>query len=85
MERGEQMTINGIKIDAKEFAWDGCHKIYLLESNEDRYQAIKTGYEKIFPISKLEYIYQISCPLRFIRTWGLESVVDQGETAIFEN
>ena len=79
------MTINGIEITAEEFAHDGCHKIYLLEDDNDKYDAIKTGYSKIFPISELEHTYQMSCPLRFINTWDLKSIVPQCETAVFKD
>lgn len=71
------MKINNIKITAKSFAYDGCHKIYLLESEEGLHEAAKLNYQ-ILPIEELPEIYETSCPLRFINTWDeLKTIVSQ--------
>ena len=75
------MIINGYKVTQKYFAYDGCHKIYLLD--EDDIEKLEgTGYD-IIPIEQLQHIWEISCPLRFINTWKLQSIVQQGERATF--
>ena len=77
------MTINGIKTKAKQFAYDGCHKIYLIEDETDLNEA-KRGYS-ILPISKLKKTFNDSCGLQFISNWKLDkSFVEQFEDACFE-
>lgn len=51
-------------------AYDGCHKIYICEDEEDVKEAIEIGYE-IHEISELEKLYNISCQLVFISNWKL--------------
>lgn len=75
------MTINGNNTKAKFFAFDGCHKIYLLESDKDITDASGSGY-KVLPIKGLKKAWDDSCGLRFIHTWGLKSVVEQFEEAV---
>lgn len=78
------MKINNIPTNAKKFAFDGCHKIYLLESRKDETDARATGYS-ILPIAQLEDTYEDSCGLRFISNWALDKhFVDQFEDATFE-
>lgn len=78
------MKVNGIEITAKTFAYEGCHKIYILESTKDKDEAIESGY-KILPISDLEKVFESSCELRFINHWALnKTYVDQFEDANFE-
>ncbi|MFA7709926.1 MAG: hypothetical protein WCY30_02340 [Candidatus Neomarinimicrobiota bacterium] len=77
------MKINGIKIKAKEFAYDECHKIYLIDLLAEKKDAIGFGYI-IYPIEKLPDIWERACPLRFIRRWrGCKPIVRQGEKAVF--
>lgn len=76
------MKVNGIEITAKKFAFDGCHKIYLLETKEEVEEAVDAGYGT-YPISKLKWAYETSCPLRFINGWNLKTIVGQGEEAEF--
>lgn len=79
------MEINGIKTDAKVFAYDGCHKIYLIESEKDEKEALRFGY-KILSIKELEKTFDNSCELRFIHDWQLnKSFVNQFEEANFKN
>lgn len=75
------------EITAKKFAFDNCHKIYILEDKEDLEQAEKYGYD-ILPISSLEIAYNNSCPLKFINNWKLDKVFigqfESGEFFIYE-
>jgi hypothetical protein len=64
------MMIGRYKIKSEWFAYDGCHKIYLLESEQDRKDAIELDYI-IMPISELIGAYEDSCSLRFINNWQL--------------
>ena len=76
--------VNGIEITAKEFGYDGCHKIYLIESDADRKQLIGYGYD-IHPISELKDAFENSCGLEFISNASLtEQIVSQLEDAKFE-
>ena len=78
------MMINEQETDAKEFAYDGCHKIYLLEDEADKEMAIGCEYD-IIPIEHLEETYDKSCELRFIYNWKLnKKFVRQFEDAKFE-
>lgn len=81
------MIINGNVIDEdsiKEFAYDGCHKIYLIEDSKDKEEALKIGYNLI-SINLLEETYEDSCSLKFISNWKLsKSYVGQFEEANFE-
>jgi hypothetical protein len=84
------MKINGLQVTAKKFAFDGCHKIYLIENGDEEAEALSYGY-RILPIGELPQAYEDSCPLRFISNWPLElnnedfiDYVGQGEWATFE-
>jgi len=79
------MKINDIEINADLFAYDGCHKIYLIEDDNDKKEAFQHGYDEsdIYPISEIQTKFENSCPLRFISTWKLESIVNQCQEAIF--
>lgn len=70
------MKINGKKIKGNKFAYDGCHKIYIIEDDEDLKKALKIGYD-IYDIKEIEEKYNNSCYLKFINTWKLETVVPQ--------
>lgn len=74
------ITINGQTSPAAEFAWNGCHKIYLLD-NGDADKNGKYGYMlskngeagyKVLPVSELQRVWDQSCPLRFINNWALD-------------
>lgn len=80
----QNLKINGQTISATQFAFDDCHKIYLIESEQDLKEAQSEDWT-IHPIEKIEEIYDNACPLKFINTWSLKSIVEQGEYAIFEN
>jgi hypothetical protein len=78
------MKINGQEVVGDKFAYDGCHKIYVIESIRDREEAKDSGYD-IIPISELKKKYNKSCGLQFISNWSLsKSYVRQFEDAEFE-
>lgn len=66
--------------EATQFAWDGCHKIYILENQEEVTEAEKVGYE-ILDIKNLETAWEKSCELKFINFWNLDkdAIIPQGE------
>lgn len=78
------MKINNQRITAKIFAWDRCHKIYLIETRKDKKEYLEYGYS-LFPINGLEEAYKNSCSLRFISHGNLDlpDVVSQFEKAVF--
>ena len=79
------MRINGQETKAKEFAYDGCHKIYLIENAENRWEAKSGGYD-VLPISDLKKTFNCSCGLQFISSWDLSKhFVNQFEDACFES
>lgn len=51
-------------------AFDGCHKLYFIENEEDRGEALSCGYE-IFDAEELPKLYDVSCGLRFVHPWSL--------------
>jgi len=53
-----------------EFAFDGSHKLYLLESEEDRQEALEADYE-ILPIEELKEVFESCNALRFVSNWKL--------------
>lgn len=78
------MKINGIEVIGNSFAYDGCHKIYILETKEDAAEALSYGYE-IIPIAHVENAYRNSCGLEFISNWALTThYAEQSETAKFD-
>lgn len=81
----KNMKINGQTITAKQFAWDTCHKIYLINTKKDEKTFLEYEYD-LFPIKELEQAYANSCSLRFISHGDVElpNVVNQFETAVFE-
>lgn len=60
--------VNGRIVNGDKIAYDRCHKIYVLESDDDLKEAKELGYD-IYSIDKLQEIYDESCELRFIRNW----------------
>jgi hypothetical protein len=65
------ITINHKQTQANSFAYDGCHKIYLLEKEEDVWEAQDCGYD-IVDIVSLKETFNNSCNLRFISSWSLD-------------
>lgn len=79
------MKVNGIEIQGDLFAYDGCHKIYIIESEEDLLEVKDTNYN-ILPIEDLPRIWEESCELKFIHPWSLPQDRDylgQFEDAVF--
>ena len=56
---------------AEVFAFDGCHKIYLIEDENDIEEAREYGYD-IYRIERLESAFRHSCPMRFIQDWNFK-------------
>ena len=78
------MKINGQSIDSDKFAYDNCHKIYIIEDEADLNEARDIGYN-IYPIKALPDAYKNSCELKFISNWKLDKqYVAQFEDCIFE-
>lgn len=71
------MYVNDIEIIGNKFVYDGCHKIYIIEDENDLRECQELWgqlhYGKdIFDIRELERIYDNSCDLRFISNWKLD-------------
>lgn len=79
------MTINAKTIKAKLFAFDGCHKIYLLDDKSAADDARYNEYS-IYRIKDLPHVFEGSCQLRFISNWNLAlpDYVRQFEDAVFD-
>lgn len=78
------MEINGMEINGKKFAYDGCHKIYVLANDIEEAKAKKSNYE-IHDISEIKSTYEESCELKFISSWDLTtSYAMQGRPASFK-
>tara|TARA_R100000742_G_C4253014_1_gene71152 strand:+ start:647 stop:928 length:282 start_codon:yes stop_codon:yes gene_type:complete len=65
------MKLNNIEIKDKYFAFDTCHKIYILSNQDEIDQAIELGYE-IKEIKDIVNTYNKSCPYKFINYWNLK-------------
>ena len=78
------MKIGRYKTKAKEFFFDGCHKIYLIETPRDKKVFLSRDWEEsdIYPIDQLIEIYRSSCPLKFINTCKLKTIVPQFATQV---
>lgn len=78
------MKIGRHNIKAKEFFFDGCHKIYLIETPQDKKVFLSRDWEEsdIYPIDQLIEIYRNSCPLKFINTCKLKTIVPQGVSQV---
>ena len=73
------VRVNGTKVWTDEFAWDECHKIYLVTDQVSRNKLEGYGYE-FFPINKLKDVWDDSCSLRFISDASLsQSYISQFE------
>lgn len=78
------MKIGRYKINAKEFFFDGCHKIYLIETPQDKKEFFNRDWEEsdIYPIDQLVEIYRNACPLKFIDTCSLKTIVPQAVSQV---
>lgn len=69
--------------EPNKIAYDGCHKIYICEDDEDLKEATEIGYQ-IHNIDELETLFNQSCSLVFIHNWKLTTTsVGQFEGAKF--
>ena len=58
---------------ASMFAYDGCHKIYLITDSKDESEAMDYGYE-LWGVDNLPAVWDATCPLRFIQYWDVENL-----------
>ena len=78
------MKINNKEVIGDKFAYDGCHKIYIIEDEKYREDAEEYDYQ-IFDLKDIQNVYENSCELKFISNWKLDKrYVNQFEDAIFE-
>ena len=58
---------------AKGFFFDGCHKIYIVEDNDDIAHFLTLGYnmDDFHVMDEIEDIYIDACPLKFINNCKL--------------
>ena len=75
-----QINRSTVDIAGKTFVYDGCHKLYIITTPDDREQAKEYGYivenstnenEIEHSISELEDYYCKSCPLRFVQYFDM--------------
>jgi hypothetical protein len=77
-------TINGIVVTEDRFAFDGCHKTYLIGTDAEAEDARGSDYE-IHAIDELPRIWATTCPLRFVQRWrDFATIIDQFENARFD-
>lgn len=62
---------------AKVFAYDGCHKIYIIENEEDMKTMKELGYhdDQFIPLENLYSTFCDSCGLRFIDNASLTKAI----------
>jgi hypothetical protein len=73
------LRINGTEIEADEFAWDGCHKLYVVTDQHSRDELESYGYD-FYPVAELPRAWELSCWLRFIQNADLtHQYVGQGD------
>lgn len=61
------------EVKADMFAYDGCHKIYLITNMHDEDESHDYGYE-LWGVENLPAIWDATCPLRFISFWDVENL-----------
>lgn len=61
------------EVKADMFAYDGCHKIYLITNMHDEDESHDYGYE-LRGVEELPAIWDVTCPLRFIQFWDVENL-----------
>jgi len=74
-----KLTINGQERTATGIAYDTCHKIYLINNDEAKAEAVEYGYTIHEPTAvNLLQIWANACPLKFIQMWdGFDNVIPQ--------
>ena len=63
--------LGGKEMKYKNFAYDGCHKIYVLANEAEEKEADDCGYQ-IHPMPEIKDTYDGSCSLKFISFWNLD-------------
>ena len=58
------------RVTAAKVAYDGCHKFYYIEDEQDEAEAISYEYE-LYPFEDFIKLWDESCPLRFLSNWKL--------------
>ena len=81
------LNINGGDHEVEHIAFDGCHKIYFINTDESKKEAKEFGYTLYTPTANnLKQIWRDSCSLKFIQKWeGFNNVISQsfeGEVTI---
>ena len=78
------MKIGNHQIKATHYFYDGCHKIYLIETPQDKEELFSIGWQEtdIYPIDTIIECYRNSCPLKFIQTCKLKTIVRQCATQV---
>ncbi len=78
------MKVNNKLIKGIGFAFDGCHKLYIVATKSQWNKALQMGYN-VCNLNGLQAAWNDSCPLRFISSWDLKTqYVKQNEQAVFE-
>lgn len=77
------LKINGVEVKNNgAYAFDNCHKFYILENDNDKFKALEYGYE-IYPVEHLVTDLKHSCPLRFINSFDLtKTYLEQCEESV---
>ena len=86
MDGKKLVSISGVSVKhALGFFTDGCHKIYVAETNNDIETMHRLEYGEMHPMSALEKTFEGSCPLRFISWCDLEKpcIVPQCEKYVY--
>lgn len=85
-----KLFINEKEVKGDKFVWDNCHKIYIIEDDNDlvdcmeKWGTLVNGTD-LFDITEIERIYDNSCSLRFISNWKLDThYIRQFEDAKFD-
>lgn len=79
----KKLKIGKFTTAAQEFAFDGCHKFYLIESKECKQDMHGSGWDEsdIFPIAELPEMFNTChCFLKFINrsaVYGFQTIVPQ--------
>ena len=63
-----EILINGKVVEGDNFAYDGRHDAYVLESLEDELQALRMGL-KVYPIASITKAFTDFYGLRAIQNW----------------
>jgi hypothetical protein len=78
------MKISNRRIKATHYFFDGCHKIYLIEDDQDKQNFFNMGWTEldIYPINTIIDTYECACPLKFIQTCKLKTIVPQAVSQV---